>query len=119
MEQKSQVDIKKTNNPWGRKNVIQHIKQCYQNLDEKRRIEREKRQHAMKEAQKKKDERRKNALSHAHPYHFSPAEPLHLERNMKKKYYYDSENDEYFTDNNDYNNNDYDDDEEYMSWSSE
>ena len=110
VEKKKQVDIKKTNNPWGKKNVIQHIKQCYQNLDEKRRIEREKRQNAMKQAQKKRNERKKNALSHAHPYHFRPAEPLHLERNMKKKYY-DSENDDYFTDNND--------DEEYMTWSSE
>lgn len=107
-EQK-QVDIKKNNNPWGKKNVIQHIKNCYKKQDDKKNLEADKRQKIITEANKRQIQQNNNVLVYKY------------NNNFQKNYYYNSENDEYQTDNNNNNNNnyDYDDEEEYMGWSSE
>lgn len=107
-EQK-QVDIKKNNNPWGKKNVIQHIKNCYKKQDDKKKLEADKRQKIITEANKRQIQQNDNVFVYKY------------NNNFQKNYYYDSENNGYQTDNNNDSNNDYDydDEEEYMGWSSE
>ena len=91
----------KTNNPWGKKNVIQHIKQCYKEQDNERKIEANKRQKAITEANKRRIQQNTNRGT----YKSASYEQTNL---YGKKHHYDSENDEYHTD----------DDEEYMGWGS-
>ena len=107
-EQK-QVDIKKNNNPWGKKNVIQHIKNCYKKKDDKKKLEADKRQKIITEANKRQIQQNDNVFVYKY------------NNNFQKNYYYDSENNGYQTDNNNdsNNNDDYNDEEEYMGWSSE
>ena len=106
-EQK-QVDIKKNNNPWGKKNVIQHIKNCYKKQDDKKKLEVDKKQKIITEANKRQIQQNDNVFVYKY------------NNNFQKNNYYNSENDEYRTDNNNNNNNYYyDDEEEYMGWSSE
>ena len=103
LEQKNQVNIKKTNNPWGKKNVARHIKKCYKEQDNKRKIEADKRQKAITEANKRRIQQNTNRGT----YKSTSYEQTNL---YEKKHYYDSENDEYRTD---------DDNEEYMGWGSD
>jgi len=93
----------KTNNPWGKKNVIQHIKQCYKEQNNERKIEANKRQKAIIEANKRRIQQDTNRST----YKSASYEQTNL---YGKKHHYDSENDEYRTD---------DDNEEYMGWGSD
>ena len=103
----NKIEENVSKNPWNKKNTVQHIKKCYQKINDKKRMEKEKKRKSISEAISETNKK------HSHSnMNFSKPSITRVPSYMKQKKLYTYE---YDTDNSDFDN--YDD--EYMEWSSE